>query len=157
MRRSGVRFISPAPIQQRKPRYQYGSGVFCFPSDVRADVSKFRECHPAPDKRKAPSWGFGRGLVCQPGGCMNGIRALAAAMRRRSGRASWRIALSSHCRGSAVSGRPCIRRGLLRLPSGLPAPSLRPPQPVELDCFSIPDFFCEWEAVGCRQFEGCKV
>ena len=64
MRRSGVRFISPAPIQQRKPRYQYGSGVFCFPSDVRADVSKFRECHPAPDKRKAPARGASVGGRC---------------------------------------------------------------------------------------------
>ena len=65
--------------------------------------------------------------VDQHGGCMNGIRALAAAMRRRIGRASWFMAAKSHCSGSFVSGRPCIRRGLLRLPSGLPAPARRPP------------------------------
>jgi hypothetical protein len=30
MRRSGVRFISPAPSLTRKPRYRKGSGVFLF-------------------------------------------------------------------------------------------------------------------------------
>ena len=38
MRRSGVRFISPAPSQQRKARYLNSSGLSYFPSDVRADV-----------------------------------------------------------------------------------------------------------------------
>lgn len=30
MRRSGVRFISPAPYAVKKVRYQIGSGLFCF-------------------------------------------------------------------------------------------------------------------------------
>lgn len=48
-------------------------------------------------------------------------------MRRRSGRGSWFIAASSHTRGQSTAGRPCTSTGRLRLPSGLPAPSLRPP------------------------------
>ena len=85
---------------------------------------------------------------------MNGISALAAFTRTRSGTAVWLTSAKSHFAGQSVMGRPSIRRGLLRLPAGLPAPFLRPPQPVELDCFAMPFFFCEWEAVGFLRNQG---
>ena len=49
--------IPPSPPAQRKPRYQFGSGVFSFPSDVRADVRRFRESSSSPSNKKAPRWG----------------------------------------------------------------------------------------------------
>ena len=74
---------------------------------------------------------------------MNGSRTFAQATRRRSGASLRLTSAKSHFAGQSVMGRPSIRRGLLRLPAGRPAPVLRPPQPVELDCFSMPDFFRE--------------
>ena len=47
-----------SPYRHSKPCYSKDSGVFCFPSDVRADVRRFRQSHPAPDKRKAPRRGL---------------------------------------------------------------------------------------------------
>ena len=58
MRRSGVRFISPAPDKQKKPCYLNDSGVFLFPGYVRADVSDFRESSPSTRRKKAPRRGL---------------------------------------------------------------------------------------------------
>ena len=74
---------------------------------------------------------------------MNGISALAAETRRRIGASLRLTSAKSHFAGQSVMGRPCIRRGLLRAPAGLPAPSLRPPHPVELDCFGMGCFLSE--------------
>lgn len=80
--------------------------------------------------KKAPRRGLGRGHVDQPGGCMNGIRAFAAFTRTRSGAAVWLTSAKSHFSGQSVMGRSSIRRGLLRLPAGLPAPLRWPPCPA---------------------------
>jgi len=112
---------------------------------------------PAPATKKPHGGGFGRGLVCQPGGCMNGISAFAAFTRTLKGAAVWLTSAKSHFAGQSVVGRPCTSTGRLRAPAGLPAPFLRPPQPVELDCFSIPDFFCEWEAMGLLALASCRL
>ena len=53
---SWVRAPSATPSKQRKPRYQFGSGVFSFPSDVRADVRRFRQSHPVPAVGGHLSW-----------------------------------------------------------------------------------------------------
>ena len=39
--------MSPAPIQQRKARYQTGSALFLLAGYVRADVRRFRKCSPS--------------------------------------------------------------------------------------------------------------
>lgn len=87
-----------------------------------ANLQKRHNLLTAPDKKKKPHGGLRSGHVDQPGGCMNGISAFAAFTRTRSGAAVWLTSACSHSSGSAVSGRPPIRRGLLRAPGGLPAP-----------------------------------
>ena len=49
MRRSGVRFISPAPIQITVHCYLFSSEPFFFGRYVRADVRRFCESSPVPD------------------------------------------------------------------------------------------------------------
>ena len=54
---SWVRAPSATPSTVKKPCYLKDSGVFCFLSDVRADVRRFRESSPCATNKKAPRRG----------------------------------------------------------------------------------------------------
>jgi hypothetical protein len=76
MRRSGVRFISPAPSQIRKPCYVLHSGVFLLPNDVRADVSQFLRCLLAGGQQKPTT--LDQQIVLESKSSMSSCRAAVA-------------------------------------------------------------------------------
>ena len=101
MRRSGVRFISPAPIQQRKPRYPNGRGVFLFPSDVRRFL---RQSPRTPRSVAAPS-------VCQQPHPKSSVRNRKNLSRASCIPASGQLDIHSSNYPTAVS---CQRIGALQ-------------------------------------------
>lgn len=120
MRRSRVRFMSPAPIQQRNPRYVLHSGGLLFPFDV-ATGTRFLATH------------------CQPRTPCNALATAAVALLACPQAAKH----CSACTGSpwAPSARSCpaLRRGrglcpcpAKRLPHQHPAlaPACVPGQPA---------------------------
>ena len=112
MRRSGVRFISPAPYKQRKACYQLDSRLLLFVGYVRANVSRFRECATAPAPKPSFEAGYRRACRVDPSRhhhpCALGFRGyqagyLCAALARhlkRPVRVAWRC--SSAALGPAM-------------------------------------------------------
>ena len=132
--------VSPLSIPEIFPELDRSSGLPARPLNRSATASAIATVEgwlqelESPQtvgiRRTRPTAGASVGSGFQPGGCMNGISAFAAFTRTLKGAAVWLTSAKSHFSGQSVMGRSSIRRGLLRLPTGLPAPFLRPPCPA---------------------------